>query len=117
MHLHGHDFIVLGAGEAATFDPTIDSAKLQAATPVRRDTTMLPANGWLVVAFKVDNPGAWLFHCHIAWHVSQGLSVQFLERPAHLPSAMDLGPVTSNCNTWRAYYPSGDPFSQVDSGI
>lgn len=41
---------------------------------------MLPAGGWLVLAFETDNPGAWLMHCHIAWHVSEGLAVQFLER-------------------------------------
>lgn len=29
--------------------------------PVRRDVTMLPAAGWLLLAFKTDNPGAWLY--------------------------------------------------------
>lgn len=26
---------------------------------------MLPAGGYLVMAFITDNPGAWLMHCHI----------------------------------------------------
>jgi hypothetical protein len=47
--------------------------------PPRRDTATLPASGWLVLAFPANNPGAWLMHCHIAWHISEGLGVQFLE--------------------------------------
>ncbi len=77
---------------------------------------MLPGFGWMVVAFKTDNPGSWLFHCHIAWHVSQGLSVQFLERVANIPTAMNLNTLTPNCNAWRAYYPTA-PFKQYDSGL
>lgn len=78
---------------------------------------MLPGNGWLVVSFQTDNPGAWLFHCHIAWHVSSGLSVQYLERPGDISKAMNLNQITQNCNNWNAYYPSKDPYTQQDSGL
>ena len=78
---------------------------------------MLPGFGWLVVAFHTDNPGAWLFHCHIAWHVAQGLSVQYLEQEASIASSMNLGALQPNCNNWNAYYPSQDPFKQSDSGL
>jgi FtsP/CotA-like multicopper oxidase with cupredoxin domain len=40
---------------------------------------MLPANGYLVIAFITGNPGAWLIHCHIAWYIGLGLGSQFLE--------------------------------------
>ncbi|RMZ84339.1 hypothetical protein DV738_g542, partial [Chaetothyriales sp. CBS 135597] len=30
---------------------------------------------------NLDNPGAWLLHCHIAWQVSAGLVLQFIEQP------------------------------------
>jgi hypothetical protein len=81
---------------------------------------MLPAKGWLLLAFQTDNPGAWLMHCHIAWHVSHGLSVDFLERPADLKSsisAADQANFNNNCANWRAYWPSQDPFPKVDSGL
>jgi hypothetical protein len=78
---------------------------------------MLPGFGWLVVAFHTDNPGAWLFHCHIAWHVGQGLSVQYLEQEANIASSMNLGALTSNCAAWNAYFPSQDPFPESDSGL
>ncbi|KAK2073255.1 hypothetical protein P8C59_007547 [Phyllachora maydis] len=91
IHLHGHDILVLGASPALasplapgntlrTYDPAKDGPSLKGDNPTRRDTTVLPAWGWLVVAYVTNNPGAWLFHCHNVWHVSQGLSVQFLEQ-------------------------------------
>jgi hypothetical protein len=77
---------------------------------------MLPAFGWVVVAFHTDNPGAWLFHCHIAWHVAEGLGVQFLERAANILAAMNLNEITPNCDAWNAYYPT-DIYQQTDSGL
>lgn len=69
------------------------------------------------MAYNTNNPGAWLFHCHVAWHVSQGLSVQYLEQLSSIPSTMDLSTLTENCNDWNAYYPANDPYRQTDSGI
>jgi hypothetical protein len=94
----------------------IDPSSLKSNNPVRRDATMLPSFGWLVVAFETKNPGSWLFHCHIAWHASQGLSTQFLERAEDIASSMDLNAITDNCKNWRAYAPT-DPFPKVDSGV
>lgn len=60
IHLHGHDFWVLGSGDG-TYDSTTDT--LTTVDAPRRDTAMLPANGWLALAWYTDNPGAWLMHC------------------------------------------------------
>ncbi len=78
---------------------------------------MLPSFGWVVVAFQTDNPGAWLMHCHIAWHVSQGLAVDFLEEADQIPAAMDLSVLNDNCAAWNSYFPTSDPFPQFDSGL
>lgn len=56
IHLHGHNFYVLGAG-TGTFS---DAGALDYENPTRRDVVMMPASGWVVVAFVTDNPGAWL---------------------------------------------------------
>jgi len=77
---------------------------------------MLPGNGWIVVAFKTDNPGAWMFHCHIAWHVSQGLGIQFLERVQDIAANVKLGDIQNTCAAWNTYYPT-DPGKQFDSGL
>ncbi|KAB5559524.1 benzenediol:oxygen oxidoreductase [Coniochaeta sp. 2T2.1] len=129
FHLHGHDFLILGRSPVASpvppqtrykFNPATDLSLLRGSNPTRRDVTMLPAKGWLLIAFRTDNPGAWLMHCHIAWHVSGGLSVDFLEGVStlrnNLPAA-DKAAFADNCNKWRAYFPSMDPFPKSDSGI
>lgn len=64
IHLHGHDFFILGTG-AGQFNQANDAPGLDYDNPARRDVAMLPAGGWLALAFQTDNPGAWLMHCHI----------------------------------------------------
>ena len=50
---------------------------------------MLPANGYLWIEFQVDNPGAWLMYCHIAWHASSGIALQFIEQPNKISAMME----------------------------
>lgn len=59
IHLHGFDFYVLAQG-SGTYSS--DSVTLELENPPRRDTAILPASGYLVLAFQTDNPGAWLMH-------------------------------------------------------
>lgn len=54
MHLHGHDFWVLGQG-TGTYDAA--SANLSTVNVPRRDVVLLPASGWVAFAFITDNPG------------------------------------------------------------
>lgn len=54
IHLHGHDFLVLDQGYGNYVNNT-DNLSLTNAP--RRDVAMLPASGYLVIAFKSDNPG------------------------------------------------------------
>ncbi|KAI1189730.1 laccase [Nemania serpens] len=120
MHLHGHDFVVLGAS-AANAGPftAADKATLKGTNATRRDVTMLPANGWLVLAFQADNPGNWLFHCHIAWHVSGGLAVDFLERVSEQKaqiSGADAAAFADNCAAWRTYFDNSG-LVKIDSGV
>lgn len=84
IHLHGHDMYILGVGGPGNFDVDRDLDKLNFNNPPRRDVHHMPADGWLVIAYPTDNPGAWLMHCHIAFHVAMGLSVQFVERQSEI---------------------------------
>lgn len=79
---------------------------------------MLPAWGWLLVAWRTNNPGVWLFHCHVGWHVSQGLGVQVLERLDALGDGGggSLGTVEQNCGNWAGWYP-GSTWKQDDAGL
>ncbi|EEY14317.1 laccase-2 [Verticillium alfalfae VaMs.102] len=115
MHLHGHDFLVLGAGDGE-FDRVAGVNSLNFDNPIRRDVAELPGGGHLVIAFQTDNPGAHLLHCHIAWHVSRGLSVMFLERKGDIPKTVNLANLEPNCKKWRAYEPTA-VWPQSDSGL
>jgi FtsP/CotA-like multicopper oxidase with cupredoxin domain len=57
IHLHGHDSYVLGAGDGQ-FNVSTHFSQLRFTNPPRRDVTQLKKNGWLVLAYPTDNPGA-----------------------------------------------------------
>jgi hypothetical protein len=57
IHLHGHDFFVVGQGTGPYNE---GSANLNWKNPVRRDVATLPAGGWLALAFASNNAGLWL---------------------------------------------------------
>jgi len=112
IHLHGHDFYVMGAGSGIYSSNTT----LNFINPPRRDVAMLPAGGYLVIAFITDNPGAWLMHCHIAWHIGLGLGVQFLERADDI-AGLGMGSTwTDECKAWNSYYETAQ-FKEEDSGL
>ncbi|KAJ5768351.1 hypothetical protein N7533_000934 [Penicillium manginii] len=101
-----------GDGEAITF--------LSGSLP-KRDTALLPASGHLVIAFKTDNPGAWLLHCHIGWHLEQGFGVQFVEREDEVRRLFggewrELGKsMGERCSRWKGYW--GEYGDENGSGV
>jgi len=99
IHLHGHDFYVLD--QQANTPWSGDISRLKTDNPIRRDTATLPGGGYLVLAFESDNPGAWLMHCHIPFHVSAGLGIQFLERMDEIDTSG--GPLEEGCKKWRKW--------------
>lgn len=96
-------------------------AALNTANPPRRDVASLPGNGYLALAFKLDNPGTWLCHCHIAWHQSEGLSLQIVENESQISntsvvSSAQQTTLDDTCSSWDSYIP-GEAYGQDDSGI
>ena len=74
FHLHGHQMWYLGVGtEAGLWNTTRDVAKLNIHDPPLCDVFEIPHNGWAAVRVKVDNAGAWIFHCHISPHHMAGM--------------------------------------------
>ena len=119
MHLHGHDFALLQQSDQnfnhTKFKPKYDN-------PPRRDVVLLPAKGFIAIAFKADNPGAWAFHCHIAWHASSGLAIQVLERPADAHALLNANPsrlkeINQTCADWKKWYSNTDNFWDKCHGI
>lgn len=67
MHLHGHFFQVLSK----------NGEPLEGA-PIIKDTINIKPGEEYVVAFKADNPGNWMFHCHELHHASTGMVTELL---------------------------------------
>jgi FtsP/CotA-like multicopper oxidase with cupredoxin domain len=61
MHLHGHSFRVISRNGKPN--------------PLRewRDTILVPPRESADIAFVADNPGDWMFHCHVSDHQEAGM--------------------------------------------
>ncbi|KAL5568852.1 hypothetical protein UlMin_025427 [Ulmus minor] len=77
IHLHGYDFYIVAEG-FGNFNPKTDTKKFNLVDPPLRNTVSVPVNGWSVIRFVADNPGAWLMHCHLDVHIGWGLAMVFL---------------------------------------
>jgi FtsP/CotA-like multicopper oxidase with cupredoxin domain len=61
IHLHGHSFRVISRNGAADPQPRLV------------DTSLLPPRERAEIAFVADNPGDWMFHCHVLEHQASGM--------------------------------------------
>lgn len=64
MHLHGHFFSVLARNGAP-----------RSGTPLRLDSIEVAPGESVVLAFRADNPGLWMFHCHNGFHAAAGMDL------------------------------------------
>lgn len=94
FHLHGHVFQTLVRDiaydadigeEPHPYDP--NDHPDYPTTPMERDTIFLRPQSNFVIRFKADNPGVWIFHCHIEWHILQGLSIVLVEDPLSIQAS------------------------------
>ncbi|KAH9870070.1 hypothetical protein J1614_006992 [Plenodomus biglobosus] len=88
FHLHGHAFqlVTRSEEEAGAYDAA--NTTTPPSTPMRRDTVLVRPNGHIAMRFRSDNPGVWLFHCHIEWHVASGLTATIIERPLDIQAQL-----------------------------
>lgn len=61
MHFHGQRFLVL----------SVDGKQNE--NLVWKDTVQVPAGSTADLLFDMSNPGDWMFHCHIAEHLTDGM--------------------------------------------
>lgn len=64
IHIHGHIFSVLAR-----------NGQPLAGSPVRLDAILVGPHETWDVAFKADNPGIWMLHCHVLVHAAGGMSM------------------------------------------
>ncbi|KAL5394599.1 hypothetical protein PMIN06_000544 [Paraphaeosphaeria minitans] len=92
FHLHGHAFQVIARSEEDAGSYSHVDATNVPAVPMRRDTLLVQPNGYAVLRFRSNNPGVWLFHCHLEWHVASGLTATFIEAPLELQKSTIIPP-------------------------
>lgn len=100
FHLHGHVFQLIERGASVDdadppveFDPSNHTDYPE--IPMIRDTVYVNPQSYIVMRFKADNPGVWMFHCHIEWHLEQGLALVFIEAPEEM-QATETQQMTDN---------------------
>ena len=88
MHLHGHFFRVLNKqGEYSPLKHTVD----------------VPPMETVIIEFKPDEKGDWIFHCHVLYHMKSGMSRVFShgnKRDARLKNF----PISSALNMDNQWY-------------
>ncbi|XP_071446243.1 uncharacterized protein [Hetaerina americana] len=103
FHLHGYAFNVVGIGRSP--DAQVKKINLKHALdldrrgllhrqfnlPPAKDTIAVPNNGYVVLRFRANNPGYWLFHCHFLFHIVIGMNLV-----VHVGSHADLPPIPPN---------------------
>jgi hypothetical protein len=112
MHLHGHDMYVLHSGPGRWDGVSITNPS----NPQRRDTQNLAPNGHIVIQYDADNPGTWPFHCHIGWHLAQGLYMTLMERPTDINDREIPDVMAQTCRDWDTWS-NQNMVMQIDSGL
>ncbi|QWU15413.1 Multicopper oxidase with three cupredoxin domains (includes cell division protein FtsP and spore coat protein CotA) [Paenibacillus sophorae] len=64
MHVHGHFFQVL------------EKNGVKVESTIMKDTVLVKPGEKIVIAFKADNPGNWMIHCHELHHAAGGMAQQ-----------------------------------------
>jgi len=83
MHLHGHSFTVLTKnGQPLTGSPVI------------LDTIAVEPGESYAIAFRADNPGLWMDHCHVLRHAAKGMSIMLVYPNIETP--FDIGSASGN---------------------
>nr|XP_029736390.1 L-ascorbate oxidase-like [Aedes albopictus]XP_029736391.1 L-ascorbate oxidase-like [Aedes albopictus] len=112
FHLHGHAFRVVGMERLAGNITAEEVKRLDGEGKIKRrlkgapikDTVTIPDGGYTIIRFIANNPGYWLFHCHIEFHAEIGMSLvlkvgdksEMLAAPPNFPTCYDYTPGLGN---------------------
>ncbi|CAH7689399.1 multicopper oxidase-domain-containing protein [Phakopsora pachyrhizi] len=107
LHLHGVDAHIVAHGPGKVGPGNLSSVAFKINNPLRRDTFVVGGGSHLVIRLLARNPGVWILHCHIGWHLAAGFAGMIVMKPSRL-SNMRLPPAN------RALC-SGKTFANMDT--
>jgi len=82
------------------YDAKRDAKSQNLRSPLQKDMISLWRRSWAVIRFKVDNPGVWLFHCHMEQHIPTGQVMAFSLLPSKQPPVPRDVPSEGPCPIW-----------------
>jgi len=82
------------------YDAEKDGKGRMLEAPLQKDMISLWRRSWAVIRFKADNPGVWLFHCHMEQHIPTGQVMAFSIRPQEQPPIPYGVPTEGPCPVW-----------------
>ncbi|KAJ6459961.1 laccase [Mycena sanguinolenta] len=95
FHLHGHNFFVIRSAGNSTYNYD---------NPIIRDvvSTGKSTSDNTTIRFVTDNAGPWILHCHIDFHLNEGLAIVFAEDAPSVASSTQPTDWDSLCPTYDA---------------
>ncbi|XP_068243052.1 uncharacterized protein [Palaemon carinicauda] len=126
VHLHGYSFWVVGQhrpndviGASITRSAVMEEDLTKGLHrnlkyPPLKDTVTIPDGGYTIVRFRADNPGYWLLHCHLLFHMEAGMNLvikvgddkDMPNVPADFPTCGNYRNVELGRNTQQIYQDS-----------
>lgn len=107
MHLHGQYFRVVALEKIGSSLSTAQVKQMdedgkitrKLHRPILKDTITVPDGGFAIIRFHATNPGMWLLHCHVEFHIDTGMLLvlqvgdpdQFPKAPVNFPK----------CGNWK----------------
>lgn len=105
FHMHGYNFRVVAmqkvggnvtVGQVKDMDANGTISRNLLDAPLK-DTVTIPDGGYTILRFEADNPGFWLFHCHLEFHAEIGMALVFKVGENHqMPSVPPNFPKCGN---------------------
>jgi len=82
------------------YDTVKDVKTQNLVDPLETDMISLFRRSWAVIRFKVENPGVWIFHCHMEQHIPTGQVMAFNLLPSQQPPIPSDVPSEGGCPVW-----------------
>ncbi|MBW0530064.1 hypothetical protein O181_069779, partial [Austropuccinia psidii MF-1] len=84
LHLHGVDSHLVAQGNGTIGPRNLSRVSFQINNPLRRDTYVVGGGNYLIVRVEAHNPGVWILHCHIGWHLAAGFAGMIVMQPSEI---------------------------------
>nr|KAF7421813.1 hypothetical protein H0235_009649 [Vespula pensylvanica] len=118
FHIHGYQFRVVAMERLSKYISVDHVKERDAVGKINRkldraplkDTVTVPNSGYTILRFYADNPGYWLFHCHIEFHAEIGMSLVF-----KVGDHEDMAKVPRNfprCGDWKPSFDENNKLTE-----